>query len=157
MDAAGVRKDKEGCRYYPGCVYTRHEAFGRLMLGDLVSESNQAIQAWASNEDVEAAWSCAESGEQNRFWEHDLSYMPMNQSLFVTRKGRIGLGHSETKPGDQVWILHGGRVSFTLRTRANGRDLGYDFIGWCYTQGIMRGELFAEASEIAPTQVLYIY
>lgn len=156
-DAAGVRKDKGGCRYYPGCVYTRHEAFGRLMLGDLVTEHQQLPQAWASNEDVEAAWSWAESGEQSRLWRDDLSYMPMNQSLFVTRKGRIGLGHWETKPGDQVWILFGGRVPFILRTRADGKDPGYDFVGWCYVQGIMRGELFAKGSEIAPKQVVHIY
>ena len=155
--AAGVRKDKGGCDYYPGCVYTRHEAFGRLMLGDLVREHRQKLHDWASNEDTEDAWSWAESGRQNRLRDRDLRYMPSNQSFFVTRLGRIGFGHWESKPGDQIWILHGGRVPFILRPRANEKNLGYDFVGWCYCQGIMRGELFAEGSEVAPEQILFVH
>lgn len=127
------------------------------MLGDLVTRHWQKPQHWASHEDIEDAWSWAESGKQNRLTEHDLQYMPMNQSFFVTRLGRIGFGHWASKPGDQIWILHGGRVPFTLRPRTNEKDPGYDFVGWCYCQGIMRGELFAEGSEVAPEQIVLVH
>ena len=156
-DIAGVRNDNGGCHHYPGCDYTRHEAFGRLMLGDLVMEEQAQPQAWASDKDIEDAWTWTESGEHNRLVDNDLMYVPMNSCFFITRMGRIGLGHPETKPGDHVWILRGGRVPFTLRARADKTELGYDFVGWSYVQGIMRGEIFTESSDIAPEETIYVH
>lgn len=96
----------------------------------------------------------------------------LSRRLFVTRKGRVGLGPANTHPGDRVYLLPGGRIPFVLRKRGycegwvqtwdekrgdfrEGRQthLGsalkpltlFDLVGDCYVQRIMDGELMRPA------------
>ncbi|KAK7967533.1 uncharacterized protein PG986_001810 [Apiospora aurea] len=64
-----------------------------------------------------------------------------SQSFFVTDDVHMGLGY-ETQPGDEVWILAGGKVPFILRPVADGRDqeARYTLVGDCFVEGIMDGE-----------------
>lgn len=129
---------------YPG-GYTHKEAFGRTMLGNLVRNYEQQVQRNATSEDVDRFYEYMNTGNPS-----DISAtacgMAANQRFFMTRSGLMGLGHLETKPGDEVWVLYGGRVPFTLRSRQeDGRDAKhYDFVGRSYVQGIMNGEVFKE-------------
>lgn len=63
-----------------------------------------------------------------------------NRRLIVTSKGYIGLGPSALREGDQVCVLFGGIVPFTLRQE----DGVYRMIGECYVHGLMRGEAIKE-------------
>ncbi|KAF2187153.1 hypothetical protein K469DRAFT_524217, partial [Zopfia rhizophila CBS 207.26] len=72
--------------------------------------------------------------------------------LFLTRQGEIGFGPPEMKPGDCVYILHGGNMPSIIRsTRAEMDHTGsvdgrkqepvYGIlIGDCYLDGVMFGE-----------------
>lgn len=60
--------------------------------------------------------------------------------FFVTKSGRIGIGPANTKAGDIVAILQGGRLPFILRPVANQ----YKMLGSSYVYGIMKGEAVAE-------------
>jgi len=73
--------------------------------------------------------------------------MTRNQTFFVTKGGFLGLGHLDTKPGDQVWIFRGRRVTFTLRAQNGGKERlkgsikhNYILVGRTYVQGIVQGE-----------------
>lgn len=57
----------------------------------------------------------------------------------------MGLGHVESRPGDEVWIFYGGKVPFTVRPRDGDDD--YDFVGHCGVRGIIHGEFFEKESD----------
>ncbi|KAK8136805.1 Heterokaryon incompatibility protein [Apiospora sp. TS-2023a] len=83
------------------------------------------------------------------------------QSFFVTDDMHMGLGY-EPRPGDEVWILAGGKVPFILRPatdgqgRGQGQGLRYTMVGDCFVEGIMDGEMAEEASWDATAQQIVI-
>lgn len=63
-----------------------------------------------------------------------------NQALFVTEKGRIGIGCYDIVQGDAVWLVPGLRQPLAFRAcELNGR---YRSLGRCYVAGLMEGEGF---------------
>lgn len=62
------------------------------------------------------------------------------RTLFITKKGYLGLGPYTIRPGDQVVILKGGRTPYIWRKK---RD-HYVLVGECYVHGIMHGEVFGD-------------
>jgi hypothetical protein len=64
------------------------------------------------------------------------SLIAEGRSLCVTTSGRICLTPSETRVGDSVAILYGGRTPYILRPI--GDD--FEFIGESYVHGLMKGE-----------------
>jgi hypothetical protein len=58
-------------------------------------------------------------------------------SFFTTQFGRFGLGQKGVRAGDLICILHGGRVTYTLRKVQDH----YIFVGCAYVHGIMDGEV----------------
>lgn len=122
--------------------------FARLILGDLIRDGEQWVDRIATNEDEQELLEYLETEECSFECFHTAVGMIRNKRLFVTRKGRVGLGHAETETGDEVWILAGGNIPFTLRRRVNGDDdmngssvlCERDFVDHCYVQGIMQGE-----------------
>lgn len=81
------------------------------------------------------------------------------QSFFVTDDMHMGLGY-EPRPGDEVWILAGGKVPFILRPATDGQGQGlglrYTMVGDCFIEGIMDGELAEEASWDATAERIVI-
>jgi hypothetical protein len=62
--------------------------------------------------------------------------------LFLTKNGRMGLGHGLTSVGDRIYVLKGAKVPFILREcEEKGR---YKIVSEAYVHGIMRGEAFVE-------------
>ena len=79
--------------------------------------------------------------------------------VFVTKKGYLGIGPDDVKPGDEIAILYGGKMPFVVRTRecnleGNGIATGitlecYELIdgGECYVHGIMDGEVVISCTD----------
>jgi hypothetical protein len=67
-----------------------------------------------------------------------------NRRFFLTAHGMPGLGPRDTRQGDVVAILAGGRVPYVLRRSPNAAREGLDlfsFVGDCYVEGVMQAEL----------------
>lgn len=72
--------------------------------------------------------------------------------FFLTRKGEMGLAPPCTRPGDEVYVLHGGNVPFIVRTI--GKKLREEgslstvyrvLAGDCFLDGIMFGQALESA------------
>lgn len=63
-----------------------------------------------------------------------------SRCLWLTHRcRRLGLGSQQTRAGDQVWLLSGGRTPFVLRP-IDGSEC-FEFVGECYVHGWMHGEV----------------
>jgi len=140
--------------YYGGHVSA--EAFGRAMLGDLILNNEQHPVKWANSADADEVLEFLKTAKRNNS-HYTISQMAMNQKFFITKTGLMGLGHLDTEPGDEVWVLNGGKVPFSLRRRQGGQKLDYDFVGRCYVQGIMNGEAFKEENETQTEQSIRMH
>lgn len=130
----------DSSKLYPG-GFAHREAFARVMMGDLMRDSEQHGEEWATEEHVERFYSHLQDGDDSDM-QKTAGGMMKNQNFFITKTGLMGVGHLDTKPGDEVWIFQGGRVPFTVTPREGGGPDDYDFGGKCYVQGIMKGEVF---------------
>ncbi|KAK3984510.1 heterokaryon incompatibility protein-domain-containing protein [Cladorrhinum sp. PSN332] len=70
-------------------------------------------------------------------------YALVNRRFFVTETGLIGTGPVDTKEGDAVHILWGGRIPYILRPVPNKAGT-FQYIGDSYVHGIMDGEAAPE-------------
>lgn len=64
--------------------------------------------------------------------------MCTNRRLFLTSKGRLGLGPQILKAGDQVVLLYGSRTPYILRQC--GPDGHFKIVGEAYLEGAMYGD-----------------
>jgi hypothetical protein len=142
------RGTPESSELYPG-GYTLREAFGRLMLGDLMRDDEQWVDAPANEEDVESVYQSVDEG--NAYCT--IRGMMNNQRFFITKTGLMGIGHMDTQPGEEVWVFHGGNFPFTLIPREGNSGNNYDFGGRCYVQGIMNGEAFERGQNTRMTAI----
>ncbi|KAF4950280.1 hypothetical protein FSARC_13255 [Fusarium sarcochroum] len=62
-----------------------------------------------------------------------------------SNQGLVGLGPSETEPGDVIVFLFGGSTPFILRPRSGDQE-GYSVIGEAYFCGLMDGEVIDACS-----------
>lgn len=125
---------------YPG-GYTLRQAFGRLILGDLLRNGEQRVERPADEEDVESVYKFMDSGKL--YWTYRTIQGSMNnQRFFITKTGLMGIGHMDTQPGEEIWAFHGGNCPFTVAPHESNSKDDYDFGGRCYVQGIMNGEAF---------------
>ncbi|RII22845.1 hypothetical protein CUC08_Gglean013284 [Alternaria sp. MG1] len=89
-----------------------------------------------------------------RSMERSLQATTYGRSMFLTEGGRIGLCLPECRVGDEVWVLHGGKVPFVLRLsdrpttkgRSGETIRSHRFIGDVYLRGIMDGEAMGGSS-----------
>jgi hypothetical protein len=62
--------------------------------------------------------------------------------LFRTRQGHLGLGPKVMQVGDQAVVLYGCHVISILRPVPDG--INHHFVGQCYVDGMMDGEILAQ-------------
>jgi hypothetical protein len=81
------------------------------------------------------------------------------RTMFWTKKGSMGLCFPNSQPGDEIWVLHGGKVPFVLRpctSKGEGNTTGnrgyHNLIGEVYLHGYMDGEAM-RGSDYASTTV----
>ncbi|KAI1326930.1 heterokaryon incompatibility protein-domain-containing protein [Xylariaceae sp. FL0255] len=127
--------------------YTRLDAFARMMLGDAVRDGNQEVIECEIEEYFEYVWDLLNSQPVEEESQLTVHGMIANRALIITETGMIGSGFIDSEVGDEIWIFGGGNVPFTLRPRSGSNNAEYDFVGKCYVQGAMQGEMFADMSE----------
>jgi Heterokaryon incompatibility protein (HET) len=80
----------------------------------------------------------------------------LDNCMFTTKDGGVGLCPSGTRLGDLVVVLFGGKVPYILRPKTlKGGETGreskgtpeYYFVGECYFEGIMSGEACSSISD----------
>jgi hypothetical protein len=71
-------------------------------------------------------------------------------TFFVSTKKFFGMAPPHTHPGDEIWILEGGRMPFILRrSRLDGRETDtLQLVGDAYIHGIMDGQLWMRPSDL---------
>ncbi|KAJ4303168.1 hypothetical protein N0V90_002061 [Kalmusia sp. IMI 367209] len=128
---------------YPRNAYTRSEAFAKVALGDVIRGVNQVPARRANNNDIQDIWKLmrGQGGAVKHETRRTVYGMMNNHNLFVTEIGLMGSGHVDTQIGDEVWVFKGGNVPFVVRPRIGKGEHGYSFVGQCFVQGIMRGEI----------------
>ncbi|CAI6332668.1 unnamed protein product [Periconia digitata] len=141
------RRELSESTMYPGGGgrYTRKEAFLRLVLGDVMRNREQDFERDVSGPDLDDVEKMMEQkGAHVPYETRFTAYgMMANQNLFMTSNGLMGIGHIDVRAGDEVWIFKGGKVPFAIRPQAVEAGSGYSFLGHCYVQGVMRGEVGA--------------
>ncbi|KAK9797902.1 putative Heterokaryon incompatibility protein-domain-containing protein [Seiridium cardinale] len=145
-------------RRYFGGAYTSAKAFARLVLGDLVRDINLFPTRDATAKDLSAVFRFMESCEVSSDIRLTIYGMVANQSFFTTKMGLMGTGHVDIQPGDEIWVLRGGKVPFVLRPLENDGKTKYTFIGQSYLQGAMQGEIFQRGiCSVDAEQTIHIF
>jgi hypothetical protein len=80
-----------------------------------------------------------------------MNYNYMSRPVRSSR-GVVGLGPSETEPGDHIVLLFGGTTPFILRPFGDGENQ-YRLIGEAFFHGIMDGEMIDLCRPTAPFQL----
>jgi len=81
----------------------------------------------------------AGNGDDDRFLEA-ASNACVGRRLFVTERGRLGLGPAALREGDRCCVLFGGIVPFVLR-RQDESGAMHRLVGECYMRDVMRGQV----------------
>lgn len=97
------------------------EHFARTLLGDNIYNGEQMIERQANRDDLHEVylWLRNAGGDSVSF---SLTMITSNRVFFMTEGGLLGLGHPDTKPGDEIFILNGGNVPFVLTPRKNDSE-----------------------------------
>jgi hypothetical protein len=86
-----------------------------------------------------------EGGEGEEFHQR-MFQVCRARTFFTTRGGRLGIGQIDTKAGDLIALLYGGRTPFVVRGESRdegGRGNGtFRLIGEAYVHGVMHGQGF---------------
>ncbi|EAT79754.2 hypothetical protein SNOG_12954 [Parastagonospora nodorum SN15] len=120
-------------------------ALYKTVLGDLIMAEYPIERAKPLHEKyLENLWtSLLLDKTHNSLYESLCGIVP-NQAFFITKKGYIGVGPPDARPGNEVWVLYGGQVPFVLRKINRKYDMENvhrrEFVGDAYTHGIMDGE-----------------
>lgn len=132
----------------------KHDSFWRTVSADVVMDSNNIWSRLSSAQlYTHEAWSSlfpftANSTTQSslgRTFLLTLRAAVCGRAMFITERGYMGLCPPESRVGDQIWVLYGGKVPFVLRpTTPDGLHHVYTFafIGDCFLDGFMDGEAF---------------
>ncbi|KAM0482238.1 hypothetical protein ACHAP7_004468 [Fusarium lateritium] len=89
--------------------------------------------------------------EETYSYQTCMSYNYMSRPV-KSYGGLVGLGPSETEPGDRIVFLFGGSTPFILRSLGVGLDQ-YQLIGEAFFYGIMDGEMIDRCRPMATFQL----
>lgn len=99
-------------------------------------------------------------GPQSNVDAYRLGLYKYNQNRILVRSalGYLGLGPADSRPGDQIWLLAGGRTPYILRPLDSSSTEGkkhFHFVGESYVHGIMFGEAMKDVEVgFAPIQII---
>lgn len=120
--------------------------FCRFLMSDAIRDNYQRVIRGFDDEgdDMQKVAQLIDDGVWYEQWQEMkcLRSHICSQTFFITRRGLMGLASLDTAPGDEVWVFDGGNVPFMMRPKNGTDDGNYTFGSWCYTQGIMRGEVY---------------
>lgn len=131
--------------------------FYRVLVGDSIRDDNQDVGRRPDREDLAAVSQFVKTGSGIIDILPSWPQYVANQTFFITKGGMMGMGHWETKPGDEIWILDGGPMPFTLRPRKGTSNADFDFVGCCYAHNIMRGEGYTDEILSASRQTIRLH
>ncbi|KAI1751932.1 heterokaryon incompatibility protein-domain-containing protein [Xylaria castorea] len=121
--------------------HTWSEAFWRSLVGNIRVEEESNPESEATRKDIGMVKQFVQTGVKT-----DICYSIFGsialKKLIITTRGLLGFGPHHSEVGDQVWILHGGKMPFVLR-QATGEMCSTNdflFLGPSYVNGIMQGE-----------------
>lgn len=137
---AGRKVDRDYLRSQGG-KFT-DESFNRTLLGDIISEKRGAAADWplleSTVEDLDAA-----DREKRHDMFSQILHICAGRRLGLTKNGRVGVFPAGSQVNDIVAAFRGGRILYLIRpAQAQGK---YVFIGECYVDGIMDGEVILGA------------
>ncbi|KAL2075152.1 hypothetical protein VTL71DRAFT_94 [Oculimacula yallundae] len=84
-------------------------------------------------------------GDYNWFWDKCIG----NQTFFVMRDGKMGLGNWDIDIGDEVWVVSGGDMPLAVRKMEGGSEDDFLLVCCCYVDGIMNGEVYTDMARRA--------
>ena len=132
--------------------------FSRIICGDVCktidgdSDFRRARLADFPEEDI---WNQLIDGDLSvldpRAYGWGLNFGISGRCFFTTYSDKMGLCHPNTLPGDEVWVMRGVQVPFVLRPLSPadvGYTIKYSFLGDCFLNGIMDGELSEKEKSI---------
>lgn len=124
--------------------------FLRIICGDVCRKSKKGLEFRRAKQtdSPQDAWHRLIDGDvsvfDTRAYGWALNFAVRGRCFFTTYSGKMGLCHPNTPPGDEVWVMSGIRVPFVVRP-LEPADAGcagkYSFLGDCFLDGIMDGEL----------------
>lgn len=167
-DVAGI--STLDCETIPGSTL---DGFWRTILADYMPTKLSAVSPWrriATTADaVTFTWFADAKAHLTAGLEpvlsapvHALWIAAHGRCFFVTEKGYIGLCFPHTRPGDEVWVLAGGKVPFVLRCPQDasasireGEEVtrNLKMVGECYLHNFMDGEALADGKTLVPVQL----
>jgi hypothetical protein len=138
--------------------------FSRIICGDVCkaldgdSDFRRARETDFPEEDV---WNRLIDGDLSvldpRAYGWGLNFGIWGRCFFTTYSGKMGLCHPNTLPRDEVWVMRGIQVPFVVRPLESA-DAGcrgkYSFLGDCFLNGIMDGELGEKEKSMERTIVM---
>ncbi|KAJ4356703.1 uncharacterized protein N0V89_004739 [Didymosphaeria variabile] len=129
------------------------DSFWRGLIGNLAG-AELTPERYANEEDIAAVQRFVEAGQREPISPWIFATMTY-RTVALTESGRVMFLPRHSLVGDQVWLLHGGKVPFVLRPLSEGREGegAFRFIGPAYVDGIMHGEAFREGSKKSITLV----
>jgi hypothetical protein len=66
------------------------------------------------------------------------------RAMFITKRGRLGLGSTHISPGEQIYLIHGLKTPFTIYESSQGHKIS----GECYVNGLMDQKVQASESDV---------
>lgn len=133
------------------------EDFYRVLVGDSIRDGNRDVERQPTQEDLGAVPEFLRTGSG---LINGLLFLPeyvANQTFFVTKGGKMGMGHWQTQPGDEVWIFDGAPMPLTIRRKEDARATDFDFVGRCHAQNIMRGEEYTDEIISESRQLVHLH
>ncbi|KAK0103303.1 hypothetical protein ONS95_005333 [Cadophora gregata] len=127
-----------------------NKAFYRVVVSNLIRNEEQWVERRPNEQDFADISEFLQTGlgtiNDIDFWHRYVE----NQTFFITKNGMMGLGDWETECGDEVWVFNGGNMPFTIRRKNDGSEDDFEFVGCCYADGIMDGEIYDEHAGRGP-------
>lgn len=110
-------------------IPTLFKHWERMMMNDLVT--------YAPDENLQVIEGCSRYG-------YVAEEVCRDRAMFITKKGRLGLGSTHIFPGTHIYLLHGLRTPFTIYESSQGHKIS----GECYVNGLMDQKVLPSESDV---------